>query len=271
MNASTNRPARTGMARTRSAQTDAAQRWPGDPAGLTAAGIDFEALAHVLANTCRWGGRAQRFYSVAQRGVVASEAVGALDGLGGGERRTLALRALLVDARIAWLGDAEAHGPASARAAERHRRDGAAIDRAVIEAAGIDAAPTNEQDDLLRFVARMTDAAERRDMADAGFGEGAGVAFPPLKRRIRPVEPAKAARLWLERFRELAGPPAGAGSGLAGAGAKSGAASPVDAAASAANPTDHQENRDVAHLPRTQPQEPHHETNPDEDGRPRAA
>ena len=267
MNASTNRPARTGMARTRSAQTDAAQRWPGDPAGLTAAAIDFEALAHVLANTCRWGGRARRFYSVAQRGVVASGAVGALDGLGDDERRTLALRALLADVRIAWLGDAEAHGPASARAAERHRRDGAAIDRAVREAAGLDGDPTPEQDDLLRFVARMTDAAERRDMADAGFREASGVAFPPLKRRIRPVEPGKAARLWLKRFRELAGPPAGA----AGAATDPGGENPAGAQAADHNPPDHQENRDVVHLPRTQPQEPHHETNPDEGGRTRAA
>ena len=27
--------------------------WPGDPETVTAADIDFEALAHVLANTCR--------------------------------------------------------------------------------------------------------------------------------------------------------------------------------------------------------------------------
>ena len=267
MNASTNRPARTGMARTRSAQTDAARRWPGDPAGLTATALDFEALAHVLANTCRWGGRAPRFYSVAQRAVVTSEAVGALDGLVGDERRTLALRALLADARVAWLGDAEAGGPASARAAERHRRDGAAIDRAVREAAGLDGDLTPEQDDLLRFVARMTDAAERRDMAGAGFGEPAGVAFPPLKGRIRPVEPGKAVRLWLKRFRELAGPPAGA----AGAATDPAGENLAGAQAAAANPTDHEENRDVAHLPRTQPQEPHHDTNPDKDGRPRAA
>ena len=38
--------------------TDTGQRalnWPGDPEGVTAADIDFEALAHVLANTCRRG------------------------------------------------------------------------------------------------------------------------------------------------------------------------------------------------------------------------
>ena len=29
-------------------------RWPGDPAALTVEGVDFEAVAHVLANTCCW-------------------------------------------------------------------------------------------------------------------------------------------------------------------------------------------------------------------------
>ena len=234
--------------------------WPGDPSGLTAAGIDFEALAHVLANTCRWGGKTRRFYSVAQRAAVASEAIEALDGLGPEERRTLALRALLADARIAWLGDAEAGGATSARAAERHRRDGAAIDRAVLEAAGVDGAPTPEQGDLLRFVARMTGAAERRDLEGAGFGRGAGVAFPPLKRRIRPVEPGKAARLWLHRFRELAGPP-------------SGSANPAGAGASPAGPNtnDQEENSDVAHLARTQREKTPHGTDPESQGRPRAA
>ena len=216
-----------------------AQRWPGDPAGLTAERIDFEALARVLANTCRWGGRTRRYYSVAQRAAVASEAIEALDGLDGDERRTLALRALLADARIAWLGDAEAGGQLSARAAERHRREGAAIDRAVREAAGLDGAPTSEQEDLLRFVARMADAAERRDLADAGLPPSAGVAFPPLKRRIRPVEPGKAARLWLKRFGDLTRPPANDGAG----------AKPAGAAGS--NATDRKENRDVAHLAKT--------------------
>ncbi|MYF85692.1 MAG: hypothetical protein F4178_04150 [Rhodospirillaceae bacterium] len=234
--------------------------WPGDPAGLTAAGIDFEALAHVLANTCRWGGRTRRYYSVAQRGVVASEAIEALDGLGPEERRTLALRALLADARIAWLGDAVAEGSTSARAAERHRRDGAAIDRAVLDAAGLGGAPTAEQEDLLRFVARMTGAAERRDLEGAGFGRDAGVAFPPLKRRIRPVEPSKAARLWLKRFRELAGPPGGS-------------ANPADAGAGPAGPNtnDQEENSDVAHLARTQREKTQHGTEPESQGRPRAA
>ena len=190
--------------------------WPGNPAGLTATGIDIEAVAFVLANTCRWGGRTRRFYSVAQHSAVASEAVEALDGLAPEDRRRLALRALIADARIAWLGDADAAGPSSARAAERARKDGGRIEAALIEAAGLDPALTTEQADLLRFVARMTDAAERRDLKDADFGDGAGAAFPALKRRIRPLDPGRAARLWLERYRTLTIPPAGAGGSPAG-------------------------------------------------------
>ena len=228
--------------------------WPGEPEGLTAADVDIEALAHVLANTCRWGGRTRRFWSVAQRAVVASEEIAGLDGLGAEERRRLALHTLVADARIAWLGDVRANGPASARAAERSRREGAAIDRAVREAAGLDDELTGEQADLLRFVARMTDAAERRDLADAGTGACAGAAFPPLKRRIRPVEPGRAARLWLARYRALTEPSPEAGAG----------ASP-DAA------HEQEETGDVAHLAKTRATETAHGRRPGDDERSRAA
>ena len=185
--------------------------WPGEPSGLTAEGLDIEALAHVLANTCRWGGRTRRFYSFAQRAVVASEEIESLGGLAPEDRRRLALRALIAEARIAWLGDAQAPGPASARAADRARRGAEQIDRAVQDAAGLDGEASPDQADLLRFVGRMADAAERRDLPEAGFGENAGAAFPPLKRRIRPLEPHRAARLWLDRYRALTAPAAGAG------------------------------------------------------------
>ena len=74
----------------------------------------------------------------------------------------------------------------------------------------------DEHAELLRFIARMTFAAERRDLfeGDAGVpAAAAGAAFPPLKRRIRPVGPGRAAKLWLARFRALARPPDGAGAG----------------------------------------------------------
>ena len=231
MSVSRNRQARGGE--TAAARAEQPLAWPDDPAGLTAAGIDMEALAHVLANTCRWGGRTRRFYAVAQRAVVASEEIEALDGLDAEERRQLALHALLADARIAWLGDGQANGPPSARAAERSRRDGAAIDRVVREAAGLDGELTAEQADLLRFVARMTDAAERRDLADSGAASEAGVAFPPIRRRIRPVEPGRAARLWLARYHALTETPGAGG---------------ADAASGNPNATGEKEMDDVADL-----------------------
>ena len=189
--------------------------WPGDPGQVEPAAVDFEAVAHVLANTCRWGGRARRFLSLAQHALTASEEIEALDGIAGEDRRVLALYALLGCARAAWLGDEEGADPASARAAARARTHGAAIDRAVREAAGLDPEPPEEWAELLRFVARMTDAAERRDL---GVG-GVAAPFPPLRRTVRPMAPEAAAERWLARFREL-----GAGGGHDGSGTASPAA-----------------------------------------------
>ena len=186
-------------------------RWPGDPEQGDGIDVDVEAVAHVLANTCRWGGRTRRFLSLAQHALAVSEEIEALDGIDGEDRRALALHALLMPGRAAWLGDEEGDLPASARAAARARVQGAAIDRAVREAAGLDPELPEDRVELLRFVERMCDAAERRDLGvDAG-----GFPFPPLQRTIRPMAPEAAAERWLGRFRELAGS-ANAGTGHAG-------------------------------------------------------
>ena len=191
-------------------------RWPGDPAQGDGIDVDVEAIAHVLANTCRWGGRTQRFLSLAQHALTMSEEIEALDGVGDQDRRALALHALLVPARAAWFGDEEGEHPASARAAARAKAHGAVIDRAVREAAGLDPELAEDWSEVLRFVARMTDAAERRDL---GVG-GGRTPFPPLRRTIRPLAPEAAAGRWLARFRDLAGSsPADAADVHAGSGA----------------------------------------------------
>ena len=198
--------------KTAAAETGKTQRpldWPDDPETVTAAGIDFTALAHVLANTCRRGGCTRLYHSIAAHAVIVSEEIEALDGLSDGDRRRLALHALVADAPSAWL---RARSPDSGRAAEPGSKSGpgragklaAGIETAVREAAGLDAVLEEEQAELLRFVTRMAAAAERRDIMDHAPA-GAGVAFPPLKRRIRPVMPDKAAEAWLARFRALAG------------------------------------------------------------------
>ncbi len=188
-------------ARTANADAGHPLNWPDDPETVTAADIDFEALAHVLANTCRRGGCCRQYHSVAAHAVVVSEEIAALDGLADEDRRTLALHALVADAPSAWL---RARWPDSQRAAERAGRLASGIESAVREAAGLDAVLEEEKAELLRFVTRMAAAAERRDIMDHAPA-GAGVAFPPLKRRIRPVMPDKAAEAWLARFRALAG------------------------------------------------------------------
>jgi len=186
---------------------DGPLNWPDDPKNVTGADVDFEALAHVLANTCRRGGCTRHYHSVAAHAVFVSEEIEALDGLAGEDRRRLALHALIADAPSAWLRGA---APGSQRAADRTGRLATGIEAAVREAAGLDAELDEEQAELLRFVTRMAAATESRDLFEPGSGGaggpgGAGVAFPPLKRRIRSIAPDKAAEAWLARFRALAG------------------------------------------------------------------
>ena len=191
--------------RTGNGETERPLIWPGDPETVAPEDIDFEALAHVLANTCRRGGCCRHYHSVAAHAVIVSEEIEALDGLGDEDRRVLALHALLSDAPSAWL---RGRLPDSQRAAERVGRLATGIGGAVREAAGLDAVLDEEHCELLRFVTRMTAAAERRDIMEPGSVSGpgsVGIAFPPLKRRIRSVPPDKAAQAWLARFRALAG------------------------------------------------------------------
>ena len=190
-----------------------ALNWPGGPENVTAADVDFEALAHVLANTCRRGGCCRRYHSLAAHAVIVSEEIEALDGLADEDRRVLALHGLLSGAASAWLRGEPA---GSARAAERTARQAARIEAALREAAGLDPALGDEEAELLRFVERMSAAAERRDLPDGNTP--AGIAFPPLKRRIRSVAPDRAAQAWLARFRTLAGDRARGGNRTAAGG-----------------------------------------------------
>ena len=195
--------------------------WPGDPETVMAgpasgarhgsgAVIDFEALAHVLANTCRRGGRCRRYHSVAAHAVIVSEEIESLDGLAEDDRRRLALHALLAEAPSAWL---RGQTPDSQRAAERTGKLAVRIGAAVREAAGLDSDLDGEPAELLRFVTRMAAAAESRDLLDGDAASRSGAVFPPLKRRIRPMPPEKAARAWLARFRALDGDRVEAGTG----------------------------------------------------------
>ena len=186
--------------------------WPGDPESLTAEAVDFEALAHVLANTCRRGGRLKRFHSLAAHAVTMSEAIEDLGRPACGDVREAALYALLSEASVAWLGPDAAP---SRRPTDRLRRLCGRVEAAVIEAAGLRAEPSKEAAELLRFIARMAEAAEARDVPGASDSAATSVVFPPLDRRIRLLDPARAARLWIERFYDLKRPPVAGGSAAA--------------------------------------------------------
>ena len=179
--------------------------WPGDPAALEGGGVDFEALGHVLGNTCCRGGRTRRFYSVAQHALTVANAVQALGGLEDEDRRQLTLHALLGEAWRAWLAEPKA-ADTSAKALEKHTRERAAVQRAVLEAAGADPELPPSWSQALGLTRRMAEAALVRDLADAGIDRDAtdgGPLFPPLKERTRPLRPDKAAERWIEALATL--------------------------------------------------------------------
>ena len=182
--------------------------WPGDPSELTAQAVDFVAVGHVLANTCCWGGRSLSFLSLAQRALTASKGVETMGGLTGEEQDLLALYALLGDAWRAWLPVAPVAGEneASGKASRDHARVREHVQRAVIEAAGLEPEPPPGWTRALELNRLMAEAAVRRDLAEAGIETGAreaGPLFPPLKARVRPMQPGRAAARWLERFEAL--------------------------------------------------------------------
>lgn len=174
--------------------------WPGDAEGVTAAGIDFEALAHVLANTCRRGGRMRHYHSLAAHAVYVSEEIEVLHGLATEDQRTLSLHALIAGAASAWLREASAGTP---RGADRTGKLAAGVERALREAAGVDPVLGEEPAELLRFVERMVAAAECRDLLDDAEAADGALAFPPCRRRIRSLAPDRAARMWLSRLQVL--------------------------------------------------------------------
>ena len=180
-------------------------RWPGDPAALEAGGVDFVALAHVLGNTCCWGGRSLRFYSVAQHAVTVSNAVGRLGGQREEDRRKLALHALLAEAWRAWLGDGQ-DPDGSSKALEKRARERASVRRTVLEAAGLEPELPDGWRQALGLRQRMAEAALSRDLSDASIewnAQDGGPLFPPLRQRVRPLRPEKAAEQWLETFNGL--------------------------------------------------------------------
>ena len=142
--------------------------------------MDLEAFAEAMAHTNSWeGGEGPVPGAAAVDGLLVR-----LGGLSGDDRRTLALHALLSETVPAGLGTA--------------------VTEAVLARAGLDPRVPSAWVRILRLIRRMADAAVRRDVSGAGpVGE---TSFPALDRRIGPMDPAAAARLWLARYEALRAP-----------------------------------------------------------------
>ena len=150
--------------------------------------MDIEALAEALAHTSRWGrGEGPAPCAVAVDGLLEG-----LAGLSDEDLATLALHALLSETVPAGLGTAVAE--------------------AALGGAGLGLRVPAAWAGILRLIRRMADAAVRRDVP--GAGPGGLSSFPALERRIVPLDPATAGRLWLERYRTLS--PAGGGPSAGG-------------------------------------------------------
>jgi len=127
-----------------------------------------------------------------------------------GERMEPAARhALLAEAWRAWLRDDSIAG-LPAKASDKRGRDVAAVQRTILEAAGVEPDLPVSWAQALGLTQRMAEAAAYRDLSGAGLAlRTGGPLFPPLKERVRPLAPDRAARQWLERFEALRAPGGG--------------------------------------------------------------
>lgn len=164
--------------------------------------VRIEDIAHALAGTCRWGGRCDPWYSVAQHSLHVMAIVERT-------RPDLALHALLHDAAEAYLGDiptplkesmwAGCHGGA-VRGIQFVEFD---IMECVHEAFGM-ALYLMQTDVLVIKVAdRVALATEARDLM--GDPEWARVVAVAETSRIEPLAPPAAKRAFLAAFKRLRG------------------------------------------------------------------
>lgn len=157
--------------------------------------IWIEDIAHALGNQCRFSGHVREFYSVAEHCVRVSRLLESL-----GEDEDVQLWGLMHDASEAYLVDIPAPLKKDAFGAE-YRRAEDRLMFAVCERFGL---PYLEPRSVRLADATLL-ATEARDLMPFKKEHWCDLNVEPLAERIKPVAPAVAKRLFIERFRDLDG------------------------------------------------------------------
>ena len=158
--------------------------------------MDIDEIAHALSNICRFGGHVPIFYSVAQHSVHVSECLEEMK-----EEPGRQLTGLLHDAAEAYLGDMIRPLKYSGFF-DGFKTLEQLWERAIEDALNIELSP-------LPSVVKIADdrllITERRDLLVSGpevaWSERS---YSPWEKKIVPLEPVAARRLFLGRFAELA-------------------------------------------------------------------
>lgn len=160
--------------------------WPLDP---RADEVCIEDIAHALANICRFGGHAHRFYSVAHHSVLVSQACSPRDAMWG----------LLHDAAEAYAGDVIRPIKHASEAGRRFQEIESRIIAAIAERFGL--SPV-----IPESVKRADEIVLATECRDVMGGERAGkwrLSYSASDNLITPWSPAESERAFLARFAEL--------------------------------------------------------------------
>jgi 5'-nucleotidase len=152
----------------------------------SASNFTIDDIAHGLANICRYSGQCRKFYSVAEHSILVSETAKGFE-----------FEALLHDAAEAFLGDITR--PLKQMLPEFKRIE-SQVEAAILERFGVRSPlpPQVKQADL-----RVLAAEQKQIMPDGTDGWVRGQKVEPAPIIIRNLPPAKAKRLFLDRFEAL--------------------------------------------------------------------
>ena len=150
--------------------------WPG-------CGVwDLAGLADVLVGTNRWDGKSGDGSELAPGAAVFNNLLRRLAALKAADRNRVALHALFSELVPAGLGTG--------------------VLESVLRHTGLEPEVSPMWVRILRFVRRMAEETVRRDVPGGPCHARTG--FPALAMKIEPMTAAAAARLWLERYQQLA-------------------------------------------------------------------